>query len=113
MDRIQEWIQEKGAKTAVVCGAGFIGVEMAEQLKHRGMDVYLVEAIPQIMAPFDVEMAAILEKELQAHGITVLTDSVISSFEPSQVCTCTYTFVTDANTHTQLEHAHTHGDNRL
>jgi len=55
MDQIDAWLKESGAKRAVV-GAGYLGVEMAEQLKHRGLDVVLVEAAPQIMAPIDVEI---------------------------------------------------------
>jgi len=56
MDQIDPWLKESGAKRAVVAGAGYIGVEMAEHLKHRGLDVVLVEAAPQIMAPIDVEI---------------------------------------------------------
>lgn len=61
-------------KRAVVCGAGFIGVEMAEQLKHRGMDVSLVEALPQIMAPLDEEMAMMLHSEIEKHGVNVFVN---------------------------------------
>ena len=81
MDRIHAWITSTSARRAVVCGAGFIGVEMAEQLRHRGLDVDLVEALPQIMAPFDPEMAAPLEDELRRHGIAVHTASTIESFD--------------------------------
>ena len=83
MDRIQEWIVQNSAKKAVVCGAGFIGVEMAEQLKHRGMEVALVEGLPQIMAPLDPEMAAQLQVELEKNGVDVLTNAGISGFEES------------------------------
>ena len=83
MDMIQEWILQNSAKTAVVCGAGFIGVEMAEQLKRRGMAVALVEGLPQIMAPLDPEMAAQLQVELERNGVEVLTSAGIAGFEAS------------------------------
>ncbi len=57
------------AKTAVVIGGGFIGVELAENLRHRGMDVTLVEATPQVMAPIDPELAALVHAELRANGV--------------------------------------------
>jgi NADPH-dependent 2,4-dienoyl-CoA reductase/sulfur reductase-like enzyme len=85
MDKIHGWIVQNEAKKAVVCGAGFIGVEMAEQLKHRGMEVTLVEGLPQIMAPLDVEMAAQLQTELEKNGIVVVTNAGITGFEASTV----------------------------
>jgi len=81
MDRIGAWITSVSARRAVVCGAGFIGVEMAEQLRHRGMEVALVESLPQIMAPFDPEMAAPLAAELARHGIVVHAGAAIEAFE--------------------------------
>ena len=57
------------ATTAVVIGGGFIGVELAENLRHRGMDVTLVEATPQVMAPIDPELAALVHAELRANGV--------------------------------------------
>eukprot|EP00285_Hemiselmis_virescens_P015200 CAMPEP_0173383216 /NCGR_PEP_ID=MMETSP1356-20130122/5757_1 /TAXON_ID=77927 ORGANISM="Hemiselmis virescens, Strain PCC157" /NCGR_SAMPLE_ID=MMETSP1356 /ASSEMBLY_ACC=CAM_ASM_000847 /LENGTH=578 /DNA_ID=CAMNT_0014337965 /DNA_START=206 /DNA_END=1942 /DNA_ORIENTATION=- len=82
MDKIHDWINSTGGKRAVVAGAGFIGVEMAEQLKHRGMEVWLVEAMPQIMAPLDEEMAKLLHAELEAKGVHVFVDDGINSFVP-------------------------------
>ena len=57
------------ATTAVVIGGGFIGVELAENLRHRGMRVTLVEATPQVMAPIDPELAALVHAELRANGV--------------------------------------------
>ena len=56
-----------GVRSAVVVGGGFIGLEMAENLKERGVEVSLVEMLPQVMAPLDFEMAAMLHRELRAH----------------------------------------------
>ncbi len=65
------------AQTAVVIGGGFIGVELAENLLHRGLRVALIEATPQVMAPLDPEMAAIVHAELRRAGVDLrLGDSV-------------------------------------
>jgi len=81
MDRIKQWIEDRQCKTAVVAGGGFIGIEMAEQLRHIGMDVTLVEAMPQLMAPFDPEMASMLQAELERHGVKVEVGAPIKGFE--------------------------------
>ena len=52
-------------KNAVVVGGGFIGLEMVEQLHRLGLEVTLIEALPQVMAPLDPEMAAWLHQKLQ------------------------------------------------
>jgi NADPH-dependent 2,4-dienoyl-CoA reductase/sulfur reductase-like enzyme len=65
----------------VVAGAGFVGLEMVEQLVHRGAVVTLVEMMPQILGPLDVEMAAILQRDLEAHGVTVITGDGIQEFK--------------------------------
>ena len=56
--------------TAVVIGAGFIGLEMAENLVGQGIDVTIVEATPQVLPPLDPELAVLVEDELVAHGVT-------------------------------------------
>ncbi|MFE0172303.1 FAD-dependent oxidoreductase [Streptomyces sp. NPDC059002] len=60
-----------GARTAVVVGGGFIGVEAAENLRARGLDVTLVELADQVLPPLDPEMAGPLTAELRAHGVRV------------------------------------------
>ena len=52
------------AMHAVVAGAGFVGLEMVEQLMRRGLQVTVVEMLPQVLSPFDVEMAAVIEENL-------------------------------------------------
>ena len=56
-------------RTAVVIGGGFIGVEVAENLRHKGMDVTVVEAADQVMAPLDPEMAAFVHARIREHGV--------------------------------------------
>jgi NADPH-dependent 2,4-dienoyl-CoA reductase/sulfur reductase-like enzyme/rhodanese-related sulfurtransferase len=66
----------------VVVGGGYIGLEIAEQLvRHGGVSVSLVEALPQVMAPLDPEMAAWLHLELKQHGVELCTGSAVAAFE--------------------------------
>ena len=67
--RIRAWIKELDARRALVVGGGFIGLEMAENLAHRGLEVSLVELAPQVMPPLDPEMATLMEDRLRARGI--------------------------------------------
>lgn len=67
--RIRAWIADHGAKTAVVVGGGFIGLEMIENLVHRGLAVTLLEKLTQVMPPLDPEMAAALMQHLETNGV--------------------------------------------
>jgi len=79
--RIRDWIDEKSAKSAVVIGGGFIGLEMAENLVHRGLSVTVVEMLDQVMPPLDPEMALPVQQELEKHGITVALGDGVAEFE--------------------------------
>lgn len=72
-------------RTAVVIGAGFIGLEMAENLVGQGIDVTIVEALPQVLAPLDPEMAILVRDELVVHGVRVETGVSVSSIEQGTV----------------------------
>jgi NADPH-dependent 2,4-dienoyl-CoA reductase/sulfur reductase-like enzyme/rhodanese-related sulfurtransferase len=65
--------------TAVVIGAGFIGLEVAENLVGQGIDVTIVEATPQVLPPLDAELAILVCDELVAHGVHVETGATVSS----------------------------------
>jgi len=86
MDAIVAWIHKKQQDNptesmhCVVAGAGFVGIEMVEQLSRRNIKITVVEMMPQIMAPFDIEMAAILHKDLERRGVAVITGDGISEF---------------------------------
>jgi NADPH-dependent 2,4-dienoyl-CoA reductase/sulfur reductase-like enzyme/rhodanese-related sulfurtransferase len=67
--RIRSWIADRGAKTAVVVGGGFIGLEMVENLMHRELSVTILEKLPQVMPPLDPEMAMPLMEHLAAKGV--------------------------------------------
>ncbi len=66
--RIRAWIAERNAKTAVVVGGGFIGLEMVENLMHRELSVTVLEKLPQVMPPLDPEMAVPVMQHLEARG---------------------------------------------
>ena len=67
--RIRSWISDRSAKTAVVVGGGFIGLEMVENLIHRELSVTVLEKLPQVMPPLDPEMAVPLMEHLAAKGV--------------------------------------------
>jgi NADPH-dependent 2,4-dienoyl-CoA reductase/sulfur reductase-like enzyme/rhodanese-related sulfurtransferase len=71
--------------TAVVIGAGFIGLEMAENLVGQGIDVTIVEATPQVLPPLDPELAILVSDELVAHGVRVETGASVASVEDRSV----------------------------
>ena len=68
-------------KQAVVVGAGFIGLEMAENLTRRGLEVTVVESAPHILPTLDEEMAAFVHAELEEKGVTVKTNQAVIAFE--------------------------------
>lgn len=80
-DRIKSYVDREDIQNAVVIGGGYIGVEMAENLRHRGLDVTLVEAAPHILAPFDSDMVTFAEKELQDNGVRLQLGDGVQSFE--------------------------------
>ncbi|QTH40544.1 FAD-dependent oxidoreductase [Cohnella sp. LGH] len=83
-DRIKTKVTAEGTRSAIVIGGGFIGVEMAENLREAGLSVSLVEAAPQILAPFDAEMTAPLAQELEAHGIDLHLSEMVASFADTE-----------------------------
>ncbi|WP_040210268.1 FAD-dependent oxidoreductase [Clostridium polynesiense] len=80
-DRIKAAVDSKGVKKAVVIGGGYIGVEMAENLRHRGVEVTLVEAAPHILAPFDSDMVALAEKVMEENGVQLILNDGVKSFD--------------------------------
>lgn len=80
VDRIKRAVDE-GARRALVIGGGFIGLEMAENLRQRDLDVTLVELLPQVMPPIDPEMAAPVHQELRAHGVQLHLNDAAASIE--------------------------------
>ena len=83
MRGIQQWISQRHAQTAVVVGGGFIGLEMAENLKHLGLEVTVVEMLPQVMPPMDPEMVSPVHDYLTAKGINLALGAAVSGFAES------------------------------
>lgn len=81
VERINAWVTECHGCRAVVVGGGYIGLEMAEQLKRRGLAVTVVEGAGQVMAPLDPEMAAWLHEELRANGVVLHLGDSVAAFE--------------------------------
>ncbi len=69
MDAIMDWMKTRDPRKAVVVGGGFIGLEVAENLVEKGLQVAVVEMLPQVMAPFDFEMAQIIHQHLALHQV--------------------------------------------
>jgi NADPH-dependent 2,4-dienoyl-CoA reductase/sulfur reductase-like enzyme/rhodanese-related sulfurtransferase len=84
VERITNRVNEKPAN-AVVIGGGFIGVEIAENLIHRGIKTALVEAMPQVLAPLDPEMASLVAKEMALQGVELHLADGVSSIDPATV----------------------------
>ena len=82
--RIHAAVETK-PKSAVVIGGGFIGVEMAENLIHRGINTALIEALPQVLAPLDPEMAEIVHKEMRKHGLNLHLSNSVTEISENQV----------------------------
>lgn len=80
-DYIKAAVDSKGVKEAVVIGGGFIGIEMAENLIHKGLKVTLVEAAPHILAPFDSDMVTIAEKVMEEKGVELILGDGVKSFQ--------------------------------
>ncbi len=79
-DRIRALVREQGVKSAAVIGGGFIGLEMAENLKHAGLEVSLIEALNQVMSPIDYEMAQLLHESLVQNGVNLHLGDAVESF---------------------------------
>lgn len=78
---IDAYLKGTGTREVLVAGGGFIGVEMAENLVHRGLKVTLAEFAPQIMPPFDPELALLLQDALEKGGVTVRTNTGVKTIE--------------------------------
>jgi NADPH-dependent 2,4-dienoyl-CoA reductase/sulfur reductase-like enzyme/rhodanese-related sulfurtransferase len=79
-DRIAAYLADAMPSRVVVIGAGFIGLEMAEQLQRRGAAVAVVELADQVLPPLDPEMAAFVAEELRAHGVALHTGDGVKAF---------------------------------
>lgn len=79
-DNIKAYVDKKGINSAVVIGGGYVGIEMAENLRERGLSVTIVEAAPHILAPFDSDMVVMTEKELVDNGVGLILGDGVKAF---------------------------------
>ena len=79
-NKIKQYIESNNVKHATVIGGGFIGLEMAENLRHRGIKVKIVEMLDQVMAPLDKEIAQFVHQELLLNGVCLQLEDPVDSF---------------------------------
>ena len=81
MREIEDWIETKTVKSAVIVGGGFIGLEMAENLKIRDIDVTIIEMEKQVMPVMDIELMAFIHNHLKAKDISLCLGSPVTGFK--------------------------------
>ena len=79
--RIKEFVDHNKPKSAVMVGGGFIGLEVAENLRELGMDVTIVQRPKQLMNPFDADMASFIHSEVRKHGVKLALGYSVEGFE--------------------------------
>ena len=78
--RIRAYIDEHHPRSAVLAGGGFIGLELAENLRELGMDVTIVQKPMHLMTPFDADMAALIHGEMRRHGVKLALGHTVEGF---------------------------------
>ena len=79
--RIKDYINKNNPKSAVLAGGGFIGLELAENLRELGMGVTIVQRPKQLMNPFDADMASFIHNEMRKHGVKLALGHTVEGFE--------------------------------
>lgn len=83
-DKIKDILREKNPKTVSIIGAGFIGLEMAENFTHLGIETSIIELSNQVMAPVDYEIAAQVQNHLRDKGVNLFLEDGVKSFTKSE-----------------------------
>ena len=81
-DRVKEYIEEHDVKGALIVGAGFIGLEMAENLHEYGIQVSVVEMADQVMTPVDYEIATAVHQHFKSKGVGLHLQEAVTAFRP-------------------------------
>ena len=81
---IKQYINKNHPKSAVIVGGGFIGIEVAENLRNLGIGVTLVEAAEQLMAPFDSDMASFIHAEVRKNGVNLMLGQFVEGFADTE-----------------------------
>lgn len=82
--RIKTYIDKHNPGSAVLAGGGFIGLELAENLRETGMDVTIVQRPKQLMNPFDADMASMIHGEMRKHGVKLALGYTVEGFEEKE-----------------------------
>jgi NADPH-dependent 2,4-dienoyl-CoA reductase/sulfur reductase-like enzyme/rhodanese-related sulfurtransferase len=86
-DAVKSYLEKYNPRRAVVVGAGFIGLEAAEVLKKRGLDVTIVEMMPQVLPPFDPDIAAFMSRNLKDQGLELVLSDGLKAFHGTPLAT--------------------------
>ena len=78
--RMKAYIDEKHPTSVVLAGGGFIGLELAENLRELGMEVTIVQRPKQLMNPFDPDMAALIHNQMRKHGVKLALGHTVEGF---------------------------------
>ena len=85
---IKDYINKKNPRSVILAGGGFISLELAENLRHLGMEVTIIQRPKQLMNPFDVDMASFIHSEMRSHGIRLLLGHTVEGFEETENGVC-------------------------
>ena len=80
-DAIEDYVSERAPDTAAIVGGGYVGIEMAEALSARGVDVSLYEMLPHVLQPFGDAVAEAVEDHLREQGVDLHLDTAVSGFD--------------------------------
>lgn len=81
---IKDYINKKNPRSVILAGGGFISLELAENLRHLGMDVTIIQRPKQLMNPFDEDMASFIHSEMRSHRIRLLLGHTVEGFEETE-----------------------------
>ncbi|WP_254829964.1 FAD-dependent oxidoreductase [Haloglomus salinum] len=79
-DAIQDYVTEENPQTAAIVGGGYVGIEMAEALDERGLEVHMYEMLPHVLQPFGESVATVVEDHLREQGIHLHLDTAVQGF---------------------------------
>lgn len=82
--KIKDYINHHDIRSVVIAGGGFIGIELAENLKELGLSVTVVQALNQVMTPFDPDMAAFIQSEMRLHGVQLKLGAAVEGFKKTE-----------------------------
>ena len=83
--KIHDFVRNHRPKSAILAGGGFIGLELAENLREQGLEVTIVQRPRQVLPPLDEEMAAFLHAKLRKQGVRLLLGHTVEGFRPSDI----------------------------